>query len=493
MTPSDRTPAPRGAGPGLVLRIWLGCLGSALAVAASLWFVVAREPATIGALGSEVVWVWLPAIGGGGLLIGIALAVWLTRGIIRPLHGLSRGIVSGQLAELRGLPSGSGWGEVSDLALHVQRMVSRQAQLGRAGAELDLLHQQIERMREPLERWARTGRAESIEPEIGPLRPVALAFQRGMARIETERGLSAAAAEELAGRHPGSLGGAHETAEQAERAFVETTGLLTTIRELQRLSAELQATLEPEAGRPGDTPAATAAYERYRSAAAEAIEELVSASTASVGHLAKGMEHVSEVSDQVQLVANRATLIALNAVAAVRGAETAGAGEPDMSGEFKTLAREVRAATDRATELAREIEADVAAARARMQGVRGRVAEVLDRIPDPPRGDAAAPGEAVARLVDRVREMVQDATLKGERLSVAGERASRAAEALARRLDEETRLLERLVAHATLGPAAPAAGSAPAAEETRSAAPRSLRLLGRHDLEDDADERRDRR
>ena len=426
-------------------------------------------------------------------MIGIALAVWLTRGIARPLQGLSRGIVTGQLAELRGLPSGSGWGEVSDLALHVQRLVSRQAQLGRAGAELDLLHQQIERIREPLERWARTGRAETIEPEVGPLRQLALVFQRGMARIETERSLSTTAAEELAGRRSGSLGDARETAEQAERAFVEATGLLTTIRELQRLSAELQTVLGADAGLSGGTSEVHAAYERYRSAAAEAIEELVSASTASVGHLAKGMEHVSEVSDQVQFVANRATLIALNAVATVRGAESATAGELDMGAEFKMLAREVRSATDRATELAREIETDVAAARARMQSVRGQVAEVLDRVPTLPPGAAAATGDAALRLLDRVREMVQDATLKGERLSAAGERASRAAEGLTRRLEEETRLLERLAAYAAPEPAAPVAESAPSAEEERAEPPRPLRLLGRQDLEEDSGGRRDRR
>jgi methyl-accepting chemotaxis protein len=491
MTPSGRTPDPPGPGPGLVLRIWVGCLGSAIAVAAALWFVVARQPAVTAPLDSELVWVWLPAIAGGGVLIGILLAAWLTRGIARPLRGLTRGAATGQVAELRGLPSSAGWGEVSALGLQLQRFLGRQAQLARAGAELDLLRQQIERMREPLERWARTGRAETIEPEIGPLRSIALTLQRGMARAETERAVMGSAAEALASQRPHALNDARETAEQAERAFVEATALLTTVRELQRLSAELQANLAAGAGGPES---GAGAYERYRAAAAEAIEELVNASTASVGHLARGMERVAEVSEQVQVVANRATLIALNAVAAVRGSATGGAGEGDVAGEFKTLAREVRAATDRAAALAREIEADVVEARERMQGVRGRVAEVLDRVPPP--GDATAANEGATRLLARVREMVQDATIKGERLSAAGERSSRAAETLMRRLEEEALEIDRLAAAA--GRDRAAAATQPAVPDPSASGPppgpgQSLRLLGREDLEDEAGGRRERR
>ena len=490
MTPAIRTPVPPGPGPGLLLRLWVGCLGSAVAVAAGLWFVVTREPAVTATLDSELVWVWLPAIGGGGLLIGVLLAVWLSRGIARPLRGVSRGLATGQVAELRGLPSGSGWGEVSDLALQAQRMISRHAQLTRAGAELDLLHQQIERMREALDRWARTGRAESIEPEVGPLRNVALALQRAMARVESERGVAAAASDELGARRPASLHDARESAEQAERAFVESTSLLTTVRELERLSAELHAAMASAAGSPAEY---AVGYGRYRTAAAEAIEELVSASTASVGHLAHGMERVAEVSELVHVVANRATLIALNAVSVTRG-ETSGAeGAGDVAGEFKMLAREVRAATDRATELARGIEADVATARERMQSVRGRVAEVLDLAPAAPQGETASATEGAARLLDRVREMVQDAALKGERLSASGERASRAAESLMRRLEEEARTLERLATVMNPGGAHPESEREPAEPKPSEAPSRPLRLLGREDLEEDAGGRRERR
>jgi hypothetical protein len=54
-----------------------------------------------------------------------------------------------------------------------------------------------------------------------------------------------------------------ESVEQAERGFVEATALLTTVRELQRLSGELASALG--AGlRPGASAIVTEAYERHR-------------------------------------------------------------------------------------------------------------------------------------------------------------------------------------------------------------------------------------
>ena len=486
MTPSGRAPRTSGFGPSLRLRIWIGCLGGSVAVAVALWVVISNHPGALSALGSELVWVWLPAIGAGGVLVGVLLAMWLSRGIVKPLRGLTRSVASGQFTDLRGLPSVSGWGELSELLQQVQTLLARQRQLGRSAAELEMHQQQIERIRDRLERWTRTGRFEPFEPEVGPLRALALALQRGIARSEGLRAETLAAAAELWAQHAASLADARETAEQAEHTFLEATSLLTTVRELQRLSGELKQALAPEAADAGVAASQAEAYQRYRLAAAEAIEELVSASTASVSHLADGMMRVAAISDQVQLVANRATLIALNAVAASRGAES---GAPVEGEEFKSLAREVRAATDRAAGLTREIEADVAAAGLTRE-IEAHVAEALDRAPEPPAGGTTT--EEAARLLDRVREMVQDATLKGERLSAAGERASRAAESLTRRLVDETAALERLAGAPERAEAAPAAEDAGRAE-TPSSATRKLKLLGREDLEQGPETREESR
>jgi hypothetical protein len=74
-----------------------------------------------------------------------------------------------------------------------------------------------------------------------------------------------------------------------------------------------------------------------------------------------------------------------------------------------------------------------------MREVRERVAERLDRVPAPP---AATPGtrrggDDAARLLERMREMIQDAMQKSERLSSAGERVSRAADRLVRDIEDE--------------------------------------------------------
>jgi hypothetical protein len=202
--------------------------------------------------------------------------------------------------------------------------------------------------------------------------------------------------------------------------------------------------------------AAAEAQRRYREAAAAAIQELVTASRESVEHLAAGLAGVQEIGEQVQVLANRATLIALN-VAVSRGVLSPEApGSPatspppeGLSHDLRNLAREVRAVTDRTAELTRLTAREVATAVERMHGLRERVAARLDEAPPwveagaggPP---GAQPAEAALRLLERVREVVQDAAAKGERLSATGERASRAAERLVRRLEESSAVLERL-------------------------------------------------
>jgi hypothetical protein len=132
------------------------------------------------------------------------------------------------------------------------------------------------------------------------------------------------------------------------------------------------------------------------------------------------------------------------------------------------LARETGTPPDRVGDLSREVESDVEAANDRMRGVRERVARKLElaataTVPV----SAPAPPEEAQRLFERVREMVQDATRKGERLSSSGERASRAAESLVRRLEDLARDLEGLVIRlAAVGVADErASGGEPAAEE----------------------------
>ena len=174
------------------------------------------------------------------------------------------------------------------------------------------------------------------------------------------------------------------------------------------------------------------------------LEELVAASFASVESLGRGLARVEDVSDQVQRLANRATLIAIQALAGTRDPATFG-------DELKTLAREVRDATDRTQRFAREIETAVAEADARMREARERALARLEAGAEEETAAPAAPapapemGRDARRLLERVMEMVQDASVKGERVSTASERASSVAERLARRLDGNASDAEALV------------------------------------------------
>jgi methyl-accepting chemotaxis protein len=187
------------------------------------------------------------------------------------------------------------------------------------------------------------------------------------------------------------------------------------------------------------------------------LEDLVSASHASVESISRGMMRVQDVAEQVQQMANRATLIAIHVVTGTRRDEAHG---DDVAAELKLLARDVRETNERTAQFALEVETAVADATTRMREARERALARLEppaaaAAPDPAPAPAALARahDDVQRLFERVREMVQDAARKGERLSLAGERASRAAERLARRIDEEAAESEALAVR--LSPASP--------------------------------------
>jgi len=266
---------------------------------------------------------------------------------------------------------------------------------------------------------------------------LAHALQRRAAVDEQNREAARQVASELAA----VIADAHEAASQAERGFIEATALQTSVRELQRLSAELATNL-------GQAPApATPTAERAAESARQVLEELVAASFASVEALGRGLMRVQDVSDQVQRLANRATLIAIQALA--------GTSDPATFGdELKSLAREVRDATDKTQRFARDIEVAVADADARMRSAREQALARLEAGAPAPAARATAPaapaapaelGRELRRLLERVLEMVQDASVKGERVSTASERASSVAERLARRLDGNASDAEALV------------------------------------------------
>ena len=485
----ERPPAPESS-QGLRLRLWLGCLGGALVAAGGMWWVVGSHAGPGTPLDLPLFVSWLSVIAALGILVGVAFALWLDRGIIGHLRGLSSSLATGRVSELRGLPAGAGWGDLSRLTQQVQALLTHQRQVARTAEELGLIRGQLGSVHASLQRWVETERWEGARIEPGALAPLMESLDRGLRRLDEVRDENVEAARQIRMAVSGALVDARDTAGEAERGFVEATALLTTVRELQRLGAELEQSLTSIAAGPADED--DDALTAWRTAARSAIQELVESSSDSVEHLGRGLLRVQEIVDQVRLVANRATLIALNA--ALTGARQ-GRPEPEMaelSDEMKRLAAEVRHATDRTTSLSLAVEGEVATALERMQGVRQRVAERLEAIPTTAVGEPARALEP-SRLLERVKEMIQDAAQKGERLAAAGERVSRAAERLVRRLEEEVQELAGIVVRLS-PPEAPSTGDAadrpatpvPPGETGGSEAsgprPPGLKLLGQEHL-----------
>ena len=432
----SQQPRPR-IGPGLKLRLWLACLsGGLVAAAGTLWMLATpslspADPAVYG---------WLAGVACACLIIGLLLALWIDHHVVGHLHGLLLGLRSNRVAELRGLPAGAGWGELSELGDAVQDTLEKRQREARSLADLDRVREQLRILFASIEYWQRTERWERpVLPEgevsaVGEL--LAHALQRRASVDEQNREAARQVANELAA----VIAEAREAATQAERGFVEATALQTTVRELHRLSGELSASLRG----PQPATAAPAPAPEARLRVREVLEELVAASFASVESLGRGLARVEDVSDQVQRLANRATLIAIQALTGTRDPATFG-------DELKTLAREVRDATDRTQRFAREIETAVAEADARMREARERALARLEaggaEEVEAPAAPAPAPetGRDARRLLERVLEMVQDASVKGERVSTASERASSVAERLARRLDGNASDAEALV------------------------------------------------
>src|SRR5439155_15021004 len=142
--------------------------------------------------------------------------------------------------------------------------------------------------------------------------------------------------------------------------------------------------------RAGAGEAGSPVLERYRAAAAAAIEEVMSASAASVERLAAGLAPVRVISDQVHALANRATVVALEAaLGAGREAGPPAPADPSdrpapsrRAAELRRLAAEIQSLTTRTGELAREVDQQAAAAIERVRGLRARArpARAAERI-----------------------------------------------------------------------------------------------------------------
>jgi hypothetical protein len=437
--------------------------GGLIASAGALWMLATpslspSDPAVYG---------WLAGVACASLVIGLALALWVDHHLIGHLHGVLLGLRTGRVAELRGLPAGAGWGELSELGDAVQEILEHRRQESRALLQLERMRDQLAALQTSIDRWHLTERWERPALPNGEVGEVAEVLSHAIQRRILVDEQNRDAARQVASELTAVIGEAQEATSQAERGFVEATSLQTSVREIHRLSTELAAAITRVAPEPQAGPDPSA--ERAR----RALQELVEASSHSVESLGRGLLRVQDISEQVQRIANRATLIGIQALS--------GTGDPaTFADELKQLAHDVREATDRTTGFAQDIDRAVSDSDARMREARERaIARMEAPVPARP-ATTVTPAPDVQRLVERVLEMVRDASTKGERVSNASERASSIAERLMRRLEgnasDADALVERLV---PVGEAIPPASPAIAPE---------LRLVDPADAEDRHDE-----
>ncbi|MEO5618185.1 MAG: hypothetical protein ABIS67_10470, partial [Candidatus Eisenbacteria bacterium] len=236
---------------GLRLRIWTACVSGALVSSLGLWWAAGTQltpspdpPLLLG---------WLAGIGGLGLVVAVGLALWLDHGIVVHLRGLTRGLASGRVQELRGLPAASGWGELSELTEWAQVLIARQRLSHRATEELERLEAALALAFVRLGRWRASDRWEPLADEPGTGGELARQLNETFARESELNEQNLEAARRVRAELIGVAGDARDSAAQAERGFVEATALLTTVRELQRLALELRQTLDARAAAGAET------------------------------------------------------------------------------------------------------------------------------------------------------------------------------------------------------------------------------------------------
>lgn len=213
LPPTPPPPPEREPYVGLRLRLWLTCIsGGAIAGLGSMWVIGSIAPA--GAAGAELLG-WLTGVAIGAFVVSLLLALWLDHHVVGQLRGLLRGLRSGRVAELRGLPAASGWGELSELTEVAQGVLGRQRQNNRAADELEQVRAQLAALQKAVERWTQHETWDAPAIGDGPLADFADALARGFARRTAIDEQNLQAAGQVAGELATAIGDAQESAEQA--------------------------------------------------------------------------------------------------------------------------------------------------------------------------------------------------------------------------------------------------------------------------------------
>ena len=186
----------RAAFLSLRLRLWFACIASGVVAGlGSLWVL-----GTYGGPGADpaVLIGWLSGVAFASVLIGFLTAMWLDHHVVGQLRGLLRGVHTGRVSELRGLPAAAGWGELSELGDAMQSLLATQRRNTRAHDELEITRRQLALLQESLEHWVREEDWVSPVLEDGPVSETADALANGLTRRHTVEQQNREVAEQVA-------------------------------------------------------------------------------------------------------------------------------------------------------------------------------------------------------------------------------------------------------------------------------------------------------
>jgi hypothetical protein len=443
------------------------------------------------------------------LLAAVGTWLWLRHSIVRRLGVVARALESGKVADLRELPSGGGWGELSDVGETVSAFLTRQRALERDLEELAALRALVARLGDAATQWAETEEAPAWRGNDAgagadtpaPGEELVARLEGASVRLEERRHEQAVVAGQVRLSVDGAGSRLRELSASAERQFLETTSLLTVLRELKRWSGELESVVETVAPLPSPAAEAGARAQALVHEGLDHAERWSQAATAATERLAETAADEVRVFDAARLAAVRAAAAALSGHDEARPAAEA----------LATFLREAEAALSHAQFAERAARDSLAAQSGAIAELRERLTRAAVALAPPALPRADDPAIAARKALDRVREMVQDVLARGQRLVAAAERTSsealRSSEDVVQAVDELDGLQARLLpsppfvtAARAPGPARAAGGAGVAGEGAADAADEAdadsgaapadaargpMRVLGEADLIDD--------
>ncbi len=421
-----------------------------------------------------------------GLLAAVGTWLWLRHSLVRRLAVVAHALETRRVADLKELPTGGGWGELTDVGETVSAFLVGQRALERDLEELATLRAVLARLGETAARWAETEESpvwraafvESAPP--APAGELVDRLQDATERLDERRREQTVVAGQVRTSIEDAERRLRDLSAGAERQFLETTSLLTVLRELKRWSGELEHVVETIAPLPSPAAEAGARAQALVHEGLDHAEHWAGTAVSSTELLAQTAADEARVFDAARLAAVRAAAAALEGHDAARPAAEA----------LSSFLREAEAALSHAQYAERAARESIATQSEAIAELRERLTRAAVELAPPALPRADDPAIAARKALERVREMVQDVLARGQRLAAAAERTSseaqRSSEEVAHALDEIDGLAVRL---------------APASEDDVVESPivsreesedaegtgrgRPMRVLGQSDLIDD--------